>query len=49
MFESCGFIVDNVTPAWPLGRKARIFNFLTGKRLEHLLHSQTYLKAHRPL
>jgi len=49
MFEDCGYIVDEVTPAKRLGRKARVFNFLTGRRLEHLLHSQTYLKAHRPL
>jgi 2-polyprenyl-3-methyl-5-hydroxy-6-metoxy-1,4-benzoquinol methylase len=49
MFENCGFIVDEVTPARRLGFKARIFNLLTGKRLEHLLHTQIYLKAHCPL
>jgi 2-polyprenyl-3-methyl-5-hydroxy-6-metoxy-1,4-benzoquinol methylase len=49
MFESCGFIVDEVASAWRLGRKAQVFNYLTGRRLEHLLHSQIYLKAHCPL
>jgi 2-polyprenyl-3-methyl-5-hydroxy-6-metoxy-1,4-benzoquinol methylase len=49
LFERCGFIVDKVAPARSLGRKAEVFNYLTGKRLEHLLHSQIYLKAHCPL
>jgi 2-polyprenyl-3-methyl-5-hydroxy-6-metoxy-1,4-benzoquinol methylase len=49
MFEGCGFVVDEVGPARRLNPKARFFNFLTGKRLEYLLHSQIYLKAHRPL
>jgi len=48
MFETCGFIVDEVGPARPLNAKARLFNFLTGRRLEYLLHSQIVLKAHRP-
>ena len=49
MFETCGFIVAEVGPARPLNFKARLFNSLTGRRLEYLLHSQIVLKAHRPL
>lgn len=48
MFESCGFVVDSVKPARKLGAKARLFNALTGHRLQHLLHSQIYLTAHCP-
>jgi 2-polyprenyl-3-methyl-5-hydroxy-6-metoxy-1,4-benzoquinol methylase len=49
MFESCGFIVDDVRPARPLNSKARLFNFLTGRRFEYLLHTQIVLKARRPI
>lgn len=48
MFESCGFIVDEVGPARPLNPKARFFNALTQRRFEYLLHSQIMLRAHRP-
>jgi SAM-dependent methyltransferase len=48
MFETCGFMVTHVGPASPLRTKARWFNLLTAKRLEHLLHSQIYLQARRP-
>jgi SAM-dependent methyltransferase len=46
MFESCGFIVDEVGPAMRLRPKARFFNLLTQGRFEYLLHSQTVLKGH---
>lgn len=49
MFESCGFTVDEVGPARPLNFKARLFNSLTGRRLEYLLHSQIVLIARRLL
>jgi 2-polyprenyl-3-methyl-5-hydroxy-6-metoxy-1,4-benzoquinol methylase len=48
MFESCGFIVDEVGPARRLNPKARLFNALTGRRLQYLLHTQIFLKAHHP-
>jgi 2-polyprenyl-3-methyl-5-hydroxy-6-metoxy-1,4-benzoquinol methylase len=48
MFEKCGFVVTHVGPASPLRPKARLFNALTCKRLEHLLHSQISLQARKP-
>jgi ubiquinone/menaquinone biosynthesis C-methylase UbiE len=47
MFESCGFVVDQVGPARQLNPKGRILNFLTAGRLRHLFHTQTVLRAHR--
>ncbi len=46
MFEDCGFAVDAVGPSYPLRWKARLFNKVTGKRFEYLLHSQILLQAH---
>lgn len=46
MFEDCGFIVDKVGPSYPLRLKARLFNALTARRFEYLLHSQILLQAH---
>jgi SAM-dependent methyltransferase len=48
MFQSCGFVVDEVGPARELNPKARLFNTLTAGRLRHLLHTQIVLRAHRP-
>jgi SAM-dependent methyltransferase len=45
MFETCGYTVYKVGPAYPLRFKARIFNRLTFGRLEYLLHSQIWLRA----
>ena len=47
LFEDCGFDVEFSGPAAPLRFKARLFNQLTFGRLQHLLHSQVYLKARR--
>ncbi len=46
MFEQAGYVVDQVGPSYPLRTKARIFNSLTGRRLEYLLHTQIVLWAH---
>jgi len=48
MCETCGFVVDEVAPARPFNLKGRLFNALTRRRLEHLLHTQIVLRAHRP-
>jgi 2-polyprenyl-3-methyl-5-hydroxy-6-metoxy-1,4-benzoquinol methylase len=48
MFETCGFVVDEVGPARRLNWKARSFNFVTGRRWEYLLHSQIVLRGHHP-
>ena len=45
MFESCGYTVDEVGPARPLGFKAHCFDTLSGGWLRHLLHPQVYLKG----
>jgi ubiquinone/menaquinone biosynthesis C-methylase UbiE len=47
MFKQCGFAVDFVGPARPLGAKATWFNRVTGKKWEYLLHSQIWLKGRR--
>jgi hypothetical protein len=48
MFDSCGFCVDSISPARPLGFRGRFVNALTLGRLQHLLHPQIYLRAHCP-
>lgn len=47
MFESCGFVVDEVGPARRLNLKARLVNSFTAGRFEYLLHTQIVLRAHR--
>lgn len=47
LFESCGFDVMYVGPAYPLRMKARCFNFLTLGKFQHLLHSQISITARR--
>jgi len=47
MFEDCGFCVDEVGPARPFGRKARLFSRLTRGRFDYLLHTQIVLAGHR--
>ena len=46
MFESCGFVVDAVGPAFPLGIKGRVFTALSLHKLEHLFYKQIRLEAH---
>ena len=48
MFVESGFVVDEVGPSYPLRIKARIFNQITFRRFEYLLHSQIVLKGHCP-
>jgi SAM-dependent methyltransferase len=48
MFESCGFVVTHIGPAFPLRFKARLLNLLTARRLEYLFHNQISLQALRP-
>ncbi|MGA3144013.1 MAG: class I SAM-dependent methyltransferase [Verrucomicrobiota bacterium] len=48
MFVDSGFVVDEVGPSYPLRIKARIFNVMTLRRFEYLLHSQVVLKGHCP-
>lgn len=45
LFEDCGYRVEFVGPASPLRRKARVFDWLTRGRLQHLLHTQIYIRA----
>jgi 2-polyprenyl-3-methyl-5-hydroxy-6-metoxy-1,4-benzoquinol methylase len=47
LFQVCGFVVDEVGPAWTLNPKARIFNICTRRRLEYMLYNQIVLKARR--
>jgi 2-polyprenyl-3-methyl-5-hydroxy-6-metoxy-1,4-benzoquinol methylase len=47
LFSDCGFVVHWSGPAAPIRAKARLVNWLTFGRLEHLLHSQIYLRATR--
>jgi SAM-dependent methyltransferase len=48
LFIDSGFKVLSCGPADPLRKKASAFNFVTARRLQHLLHPQIYLKAIRP-
>jgi len=47
MFEDSGFEVLSVRPLVPFRRKARVLNFLTGSRYEHLFVSQIVLQGRR--
>ena len=47
LFEDAGFEVLSVRPLIPFRRKARIVNFLTGNRYQHLFVSQIVLEARR--
>lgn len=48
MFEQAGFRTVSVTPLAPIGRKARLFNALTGSRFSHLFAVQIMYKGMRP-
>lgn len=48
LFETSGYSVEVLEPAFPLGRKAKLLNGLTFRRFEYLFHKQIYLMA-RPL
>jgi SAM-dependent methyltransferase len=47
LFEDCGYAVEWSKPAAPLRRKARFLNAITFGRLQHLFHTQIYLRAAR--
>ena len=47
LFEDAGFEVLSVRPLIPFRRKARMVNFLTGNRYEHLFISQIVLEGRR--
>ena len=47
MFEDSGFEVLSVRPLVPVRRKARLLNFLTGSRYQHLFVSQIVLQGRR--
>ncbi len=48
MFRQCGFEVLSIEPVTALRPKARMFNFLTGGRFEHLFISQILITARAP-
>jgi SAM-dependent methyltransferase len=48
MFEDCGYVVDSVGPLGTLGPRSRIIDWLTLRRLTHVLHDQVDLRAHVP-
>ena len=47
LFEDAGFEVFSIRPLIPFRRKARIVNFLTGNRYQHLFVSQIVLEGRR--
>jgi 2-polyprenyl-3-methyl-5-hydroxy-6-metoxy-1,4-benzoquinol methylase len=49
MFEACGYSVEFVRPAIPLGRKAKLVNWLLFRNATHLLCKQIVLRARKPV
>lgn len=45
MFEDCGYVVDRVSPVAPLGRKSRLLDAVTVRRLTYLFQTQIDLRA----
>jgi 2-polyprenyl-3-methyl-5-hydroxy-6-metoxy-1,4-benzoquinol methylase len=45
LFEECGYAVESVGPLGSLGPRSRLVDRLTARRLTHLLHVQTELRA----